>query len=56
MTSSRLARWTALLALLIAPVAAPVLAQETATITITGTFTSDSGEHTWSLAMHSTMA
>ena len=54
MTRPRLARWTAVLALLIAPVAAPVLAQETDTVTITGTFTSDSGEHTWSLAMYGT--
>jgi hypothetical protein len=54
MTRSRLPRWTAVLTLLIAPVAAPVLAQETGTITITGTFTSDSGEHTWSVAMHGT--
>jgi hypothetical protein len=30
------------------------MAQETNTVTITGTFTSDSGEHTWSLAMHGT--
>lgn len=41
------------LALVIA-LAAPVMAQETDTVTITGTFTSDSGEHTWSLAMHGT--
>ena len=54
MTRSRLPRWTALLALVIALVAAPVMAQETNTVTITGTFTSDSGEHTWSLAMHGT--
>ena len=54
MTRSRLARWTAVLALLIAPVAAPVMAQETNTVTITGRFTSDTGEHTWSLAMHGT--
>jgi hypothetical protein len=40
--------------LVIASVAAPVLAQETDTVTITGTFTSDSGEHTWSLAMYGT--
>jgi hypothetical protein len=54
MTRSRLPRWIAVLALLIAPVAAPVMAQETDTIDITGTFTSDSGEHTWSLAMYGT--
>jgi len=42
------------LALVIAPVAAPVMAQETGTINITGTFTSDSGEHAWSLAMYGT--
>ena len=42
------------LALVIALVAAPVMAQETDTVTITGTFSSDSGEHTWSLAMHGT--
>jgi hypothetical protein len=53
-TRSRLPRWTAVLALLIALVAAPVVAQETDTVTITGTFTSDSGEHTWSLAMYGT--
>jgi hypothetical protein len=35
-------------------VAAPVMAQETNTITISGRFTSDSGEHTWSLAMYGT--
>jgi hypothetical protein len=29
-------------------------AQETGTITISGTFTSDSGEHTWSVAMYGT--
>jgi hypothetical protein len=54
MARSRLPRWTALLALVIALVAAPVMAQETDTVTITGTFTSDSGEHTWSLAMYGT--
>jgi len=54
MTRSRLSRWTAALALAIASVAAPVMAQETGTINITGTFTSDSGEHAWSLAMHGT--
>lgn len=54
MTRSRLARWTAVLALLIAPLAAPVMAQETAPITITGRFTSDTGEHTWSVAMYGT--
>jgi hypothetical protein len=43
---------TAVLALVIALVAAPVMAQETDTVTITGTFTSDTGEHTWSLAMY----
>src|SRR6266540_6425760 len=53
-TRSRLPRWTAVLALVIALVAAPVMAQETGTINITGTFTSDSGEHTWSLAMYGT--
>jgi len=42
------------LALVVALVAAPVMAQETNTINITGTFTSDSGEHTWSLAMYGT--
>jgi hypothetical protein len=42
------------LALAIALVAAPVMAQETDRVTITGTFTSDSGEHTWSVAMHGT--
>jgi hypothetical protein len=30
------------------------MAQETDTITITGTFTSNTGEHTWSLAMYGT--
>ena len=45
---------TAVLALLIAPLAAPVMAQETNTVTITGTFTSDTGEHTWSVAMYGT--
>lgn len=54
MTRSKLARWTALLALVIALVAAPVMAQETDTTTITGTFTSDSGEHTWSVTMYGT--
>ena len=54
MTRSRLRRWTAVLALVIASVAAPVLAQETNTVTITGTFTSFSGETTWSLAMYGT--
>jgi hypothetical protein len=53
-TRSRLRRWTAVLALVIAVVAAPVLAQETDTVTITGTFTSDTGEHTWSVAMYGT--
>jgi hypothetical protein len=38
----------------IASVAAPVMAQETNTVTITGTFTSFSGETTWSLAMYGT--
>ncbi len=52
---SRLARWPAILALAIASVSAtPVSAQEAGTITITGTFTSDSGEHTWSVAMYGT--
>jgi len=54
MTRSRFRRWTAVLALVIAPVAAPVMAQETDTTTITGTFTSDTGEHTWSVAMYGT--
>jgi len=55
MTRSRLPRWTAVLALLIAPLAAPVMAQETNTVTITGTFrSSDSGETTWSVAMYGT--
>src|SRR5688572_18046148 len=45
---------TAVLALVIALVAAPVMAQETNTVTITGKFTSDSGDHTWSLAMYGT--
>jgi len=54
MTCSRLVRWTAVLVLVIAPVAAPVMAAEDDTITITGTFTSDSGEHTWTLAMYGT--
>ena len=49
-----LSKWTAVLALLIAPLATPVMAQATDTITITGTFTSDSGEHTWSGAMYGT--
>lgn len=53
-TRSKLTRWNAILALLIAPLAAPVMAQETGTVTITGTFTSDSGEHTWSVAMYGT--
>jgi len=30
------------------------MAQETGTVTITGTFTSDSGEHTWSITLHGT--
>jgi hypothetical protein len=47
-------KWTALLALLIAPLTAPVMAQDTHTITITGTFTSGSGQHTWSVAMYGT--
>jgi hypothetical protein len=42
------------LALVIALLPAPVMAQETNTVTITGTFTSDSGEHMWSLAMYGT--
>jgi len=54
MTRSRLRRWTAVLALVIASVAAPVMAQETNTVTITGTFTSDTGEHIWSVAMYGT--
>ena len=37
MTRPRLARWTAVLALLIAPVATPVMAQEADTLSITGT-------------------
>jgi hypothetical protein len=45
---------TAVLALLIVPLAAPVIAQESDTVTITGTFTSDSGEHTWSVVMYGT--
>jgi hypothetical protein len=49
-----LSKWTAVLALLIASVAAPVMAQETGTVTITGTFKSDSGETMWSLTMHGT--
>jgi hypothetical protein len=53
-TRPRLARWTAVLALVIALVAAPVVAQETDTTAITGRFTSDSGEHTWSAAMYGT--
>jgi hypothetical protein len=53
-TFARLRRWTAVLALVIASVAAPVMAQETNTVTITGTFTSGSGETTWSLAMYGT--
>ena len=40
------------LALVIASVAAPVMAQETDTTTITGRFRSNSGEHTWSVAMY----
>lgn len=44
----------ALLVLVIALVETPAMAQEADTVTITGTFTSDSGEHTWSLAMHGT--
>jgi hypothetical protein len=35
-------------------VAVPVMAQENNTVTITGTFTSGSGEHTWSVAMYGT--
>jgi hypothetical protein len=54
MKRSRTSRWIALLALVIAPVATPVMAQVADTVTITGTFTSDTGEHTWSLAMHGT--
>jgi hypothetical protein len=54
MIRSRLRRWTAVLALVIASLATPVMAQETGTITITGTFTSDTGEHTWSVAMYGT--
>ena len=53
-TRSRLPRWTTVLALLIAPLVAPVMAQETDAITITGTFTSESGEHTWALTMYGT--
>jgi len=53
-TRSRFARWTAVLALLIASVAAPVMALETGTVTVTGTFTSDSGEHAWSLTLYGT--
>jgi hypothetical protein len=53
-TRSRLARWFAVLALAIASVAAPAMAQETGTVTITGTFTSDSGEHAWSLTLYGT--
>src|SRR5262245_22440396 len=49
-----LPRWTAVLALLIASLAAPVMAQETGTVTVTGTFTSDSGEHAWSLTLYGT--
>ena len=45
---------TAVLALVIALLPAPVMAQETNTVTISGAFTSDSGEHTWSLAMYGT--
>jgi len=45
---------TAVLALVIALVAAPVMAQETGTVTITGTFTSESGEHTWALTLYGT--
>jgi len=55
--SSKIARLMlghTVLALVIALVAAPVMAQETDTITIAGTFTSDTGEHTWSLAMYGT--
>src|SRR6185503_9878985 len=42
----RLPRWTAVLALLIAPVATPVMAQETGTVKISGRFSMDylSGE------------
>ena len=32
----------------------PVMAQATGTVTITGTFTSDSGEHAWSLTLYGT--
>src|SRR5262245_16947362 len=49
-----LSKWTAVLALAIASVAAPVMAQETGTVTVTGTFTSDSGEHTWALTLYGT--
>jgi hypothetical protein len=52
MTRSRLRRWTAVLALMIASVATPVMAQQTNAVTITGTFPSFSGETTWSLAMY----
>jgi len=54
MKRSKLSRWTAVPALVIALLATPVMAQETGTINISGTFTSDTGEHTWSLAMYGT--
>ena len=41
MTRSRLARWTAILALAIASVTAPVMAQETGTVKISGRFSMD---------------
>ncbi len=68
MKRSRLSRWVAVLALVIAPVATPVTAEETATITITGTFKMDAfwgtvgadlaqvfangSEHTWTATLH----
>jgi len=43
-----------LIALVIAFLASSVRAQETGTINLTGTFTSDSGDHTWSLRIYGT--
>ena len=53
-TRAKLPGWTVVLALVIELLATPVMAQQTDTITITGKFTSDRGEHTWSVAMYGT--
>lgn len=53
-TRSRLTRWTAVLALVIASAASRGTAQETGTVNIAGTFTSDTGEHTWLVTLYGT--